>query len=363
MTLVAYYVSDHGYGHASRSIAVIRALLAEDPGVEVVVKSARPLSFLENSLADPQVTFSRRTNDVGLILKPGSFLVDTEATRHAATRWVESWPQWLEEEKRFWEGHRRPSVVVSDIAPQPFLLATAQGVPAMAVSNFTWREIYQELLGETLLRAKLDAAYQEATSALVPQMGGPLPFSATKEVGWVVRPAARSRQEVRRSLGVPDNVPLVYLNFGLAAAGMEKQVLSKGHAPFSLLLAEGTPGPKEALYFPLSDTESQDYVAASDLVVSKAGYSTIAEAVAGHVPMLLLRRDRVPEDRCSLERIEGWGFGEGIEETDLRDGLWVERAVEVLARREQYSHVYAAAALDLGGAEQVAQAVLQLAAT
>ncbi len=92
MTLVAYYVSDHGYGHASRSIAVIRALVAEDPEVEVVVKSARPLSFLESSLGNPRVSFSRLTNDVGLILKPASFHVDTEATRHAANRWVESWP-------------------------------------------------------------------------------------------------------------------------------------------------------------------------------------------------------------------------------------------------------------------------------
>ena len=28
--LVAYYVSDHGYGHAAKSVAVIRTLIATD---------------------------------------------------------------------------------------------------------------------------------------------------------------------------------------------------------------------------------------------------------------------------------------------------------------------------------------------
>lgn len=49
MKTIAYYISDYGFGHASRSIAVIRKLL-NHPEVEIMICHSFALSFIKESL-------------------------------------------------------------------------------------------------------------------------------------------------------------------------------------------------------------------------------------------------------------------------------------------------------------------------
>jgi hypothetical protein len=50
-------------------------------------------------------------------------------------------------------------------------------------------------------------------------------------------------------------------------------------------------------------SESQNYVAAADLVITKPGWGTIGEAVVLNKPLLLLNRSRFYEDRHTLDAI------------------------------------------------------------
>ncbi|MFH1141736.1 MAG: hypothetical protein V1724_08790, partial [Chloroflexota bacterium] len=346
--LVAYYVSDHGYGHAARSVAVIRALIANDSNVEIVVKTASPLEFIRRCLPQHRVQFSTRWNDVGLILYPGCFQVDATATRGAVERWVERWSVWMEEERRFWR-ERPPSVIVSDVAPQPLLLAQELGVPGVLVSNFTWHEMYEPLMEGHMALGALRNAYCTASLGVALPMCGSLLSTVQRQVGWLVRRMGRSRDAVRQTLGVGQDEPLVYVGFGRAVQQMEQKVLAGRKLPFRVLVPEGIIGMPSAINLPASDTESQDYIGACDLVVSKAGFSTIAEAVAENVPMLLLRRDEVPEDRRSLAYIEGQSFGKGTSGADFQDGTWVDMAVAVLQERQRYAEAYQVSRPDLSG--------------
>ena len=38
MIRIAYYISDHGFGHATRSIAIIRYLIDNLPEIKVFIK-------------------------------------------------------------------------------------------------------------------------------------------------------------------------------------------------------------------------------------------------------------------------------------------------------------------------------------
>jgi hypothetical protein len=44
---VVFYVSSHGFGHASRDIAVIGALSRRRPGARIVVRTSVPAWFFE----------------------------------------------------------------------------------------------------------------------------------------------------------------------------------------------------------------------------------------------------------------------------------------------------------------------------
>ena len=185
MPSIAYYISDHDYGHAARSIAAIRSILDNTDSVKIMVKTARPLGFVQRSLCDSRVQFDAHQNDVGFQVRPASFRVDTETTTHAIRHWVAGWTCWFEEELAYWQG-QKPALIISDIAPQPFQLARRLGVQSIAISNFTWHEMYAGILDPLPELEQIRATYGLADSALVPQIGGLLPFRRCREIGWLV---------------------------------------------------------------------------------------------------------------------------------------------------------------------------------
>ena len=68
---------------------------------------------------------------------------------------------------------------------------------------------------------------------------------------------------------------------------------------------------------PLGETESQNYIAASDFVISKPGWGTVSEAIVYNVPLLVLNRTGMKEDKNTIQFILEHGLGEVIEWGDL----------------------------------------------
>jgi soluble P-type ATPase len=50
---IVYYITDHGLGHATRTVAIIREL--KKKSIDVVVRSNDKLGFLKKSLPDVQI--------------------------------------------------------------------------------------------------------------------------------------------------------------------------------------------------------------------------------------------------------------------------------------------------------------------
>ena len=98
---ICYYVSDYGFGHASRSIAVIRRILSQTDDVHVTVKCSSPFEFLKASLEGTGVECICRKNDVGVILKEGAPEVDKEQTKILFEEWMDSWPAYISEEAKY----------------------------------------------------------------------------------------------------------------------------------------------------------------------------------------------------------------------------------------------------------------------
>ena len=59
---------------------------------------------------------------------------------------------------------------------------------------------------------------------------------------------------------------------------------------------------KDNIYkIPKHYTESQHFIAASDLVITKAGWSTIAEAINANKPLIVLNRSHMEEDQNTIQ--------------------------------------------------------------
>ena len=50
MPTIAYFIDDHGYGHASRNIAIIRSLLECNLEISIIILTSKPLPFIKQSL-------------------------------------------------------------------------------------------------------------------------------------------------------------------------------------------------------------------------------------------------------------------------------------------------------------------------
>lgn len=331
---LCYYVSDHGWGHATRSIAVIRELLAQDADLQVIIKVDYALTLMRTALPHDRVSIARCRKDFGIALRKDSLQVDRSKTRDLFSEWIASWERFVETEERFCRDHKI-GLIVSDIAPQPFLVADALQIPSIAISNFTWYGMYRHLFGEISEMQLIREAYSRVHLALVLPLAEPdLPFHRQVEIGLVARRPTMSRQAVRSSLGLSEGDRLVYVGVG-GIAESERVTRRLFEAVASLLQGEGlhillsanvdSPSvPRTILVhrMPIDTTETQNYIAACDLIISKSGYSTVAEAILGRVPILLMERDEISEDKHTLQTLESLRIAERISE--YPHNLWLE---------------------------------------
>ncbi|MCM2535848.1 hypothetical protein NDK43_30645 [Neobacillus pocheonensis] len=68
---------------------------------------------------------------------------------------------------------------------------------------------------------------------------------------------------------------------------------------------------------PIEYLESQNYIAASDLVISKAGWGMIGEAVSANIPLLILNRLSMKEDQNTTNYLKQYHLCETINWEDF----------------------------------------------
>ena len=325
MKKICYYVSDYGFGHASRSIAVIRRILSQMDDVHVTVKCSSPFAFLKDSLEGTGVECICRKNDVGVILKEGSPEVDCEKTKLLFEQWMDTWPEYISQEAEYLQ-KEHIDLVISDIVPQAFTAADSAGIPSIAVSNFTWHLIFTSLFGICPKTDSLVQAYETASCAMRLPFHEPMAvFSDICDIPLISRESTVPRHDMRESLGIndervvflniPDTEKYITKEFLTTAAGENVRIILPTHCRAEI------PG---SIKIPDDVTESQNWIGMCDCVVSKVGYSTVSEAVRGNVPILLLRRNGFAEDNWIIEAVERDEFGREMGISDLKRGEWLK---------------------------------------
>jgi hypothetical protein len=301
----AFVITAHGYGHASRQMEVLRALLARRPDARAVVLTAAPEVIYRDYLGavpslSERVRVVRFCADVGLVQKD-SLVMDADATLNALK---EAWSDPARAEAALGHelGAHRPSVVISDVPPVAFGAAFRLGVPAVAVANFDWAFIYGAYAAADPRFAaweRLAAGWQaQASLALHLEPGPPLTsFQRVVEAGVVARRLLVSARDVRDRLAIRrgDRAVLVsFGGFGLQEAGRRIPAL---------------PGVTWVLAPPMADLGRADtrfvssatkipylaLLAACDATFTKPGYGIVAEATLHHTRVVYTDRGDFPE--------------------------------------------------------------------
>lgn len=341
MTNICFYISDYGYGHASRDIAVIRKILNAYKDVKIYIKTNGAFDFVRQSLPQKNVEVIRTENDIGVIFKENSVIVDRGRTKKMLDEWLGSWEDYINKEKRFCGVHKI-DLILSDITPQIFIVADKLNIPSIAISNFTWHYIFYNLFGDIPATEQIEDAYLHADLALV------LPFNEDtnifrekKEISLVSREITADKYNMRRKWGISDDEMLVYLGVGRSFNPSIMRNMKKIDQPnVKFLVSSYAELPFDnVIKIPSTETEAQNYINMCDLVVSKTGYGTVSEAVRGKIPMFLLKRDGFKEDELIGNKVEELGIGKFISEKSFLDGDWIERIEEVKKYRGRYDNI------------------------
>ena len=321
---VFFYISGHGFGHASRDIELIRALTRRRPDLSVIVRTTvAPWLF---ATAPAAVDVRPLETDTGLV-QIDSLRLDEQASVAEARRFYANFDQRVTQEAAELRA-AGADLVLGDIPPLAFAAAKRAGIPSIAIGNFTWDWIYDAY--PSFERDAPDVvptireAYAQAGRALrLPFHGGFAAMAAvTTDVPLIARRSLRDRADTRRRLGVTDNRPLVLTSFGAYGAAIPRDLVTQSTS-FTAVSFETHP-PHGLSY--------QDVVAAADVVISKPGYGIVSECIANDTTLVYTSRGRFAEYDvfvAEMPRVLRCRF---LSQGDLLGGRWDEAIAAVLAQ-------------------------------
>ncbi len=337
---VAFFVTSHGFGHAARACAVAEAMRSARSGTTFGFYSEVPPWFFADSLGSDCVHRVCRT-DVGLV-QDTPFQHDVGKTLDALS---DFFPFPEERVTRLADELSAAGcrLVVCDVSALGIEVARACGTPSVLLENFTWDWVYEDFLDqEPRFEPFVDGLreiYGKADHHLQTEPVC-LPATGAQLLPPISRACRKSRSDTRIELGVPEDMKLGLLTTGgirgemtcltrleetdeawfLVPGGCEEGVARRGNV---ILLSH-----RSGFHHP-------DLVAASDFLVGKAGYGTIAEARASGSSFAYVLRENFRESSFLGDYLCREKLGFEISEEEFHTASWLERIDDLLEASER----------------------------
>ena len=320
---VVFYVSGHGFGHASRSIEVINALIDRRPGIRIIVRS-QVASWLFTRTARPGIELSPVETDTGVV-QIDSIRLDEAETVRRATAFMASFDARVADEVAFLRASDA-RLVLADLPPLGVAAARAAGVPLIGYGNFTWDWIYAGYDGGAALARQIGEIYSHVPLMLrLPMWGGFETMTNVRDLPFVARVSHRDPIETRRALGIPLDERVVLASFG----GYGLKGATKPAAPGYHVLWPGEFS-ESAMYD--RGYKYEDVVRAADVVVTKPGYGIISECIANDTAMLYTSRGNFREYDALVAAMPHYLSHAFIDHDDLFAGNWGPHLDRLLAQ-------------------------------
>ncbi|KAM0837823.1 hypothetical protein ACQ4PT_061373 [Festuca glaucescens] len=336
----AYYITGHGFGHATRALEVVRHLIGAGHDVHVV--TAAPEFVFTTEIDSPSLHIRRVLLDCGAV-QADALTVDRLASLEKYHQTAVVPREAILRTEVEWLTSIKADLVVSDVVPVACRAAADAGIRSVCVTNFSWDFIYAEYVvaaGHHHRSIVWQIAEDYSHCEFLLRLPGYCPMPAFRDVidvPLVVRRLHKSRSEVRKELGIADDVKVVIFNFGGQPAGwkLKKEWLPDGW----LCLVCGASDTQELPpnYIKLAkDAYTPDLMAASDCMLGKIGYGTVSEALAYKLPFVFVRRDYFNEEPFLRNMLEHYQCGIEMIRRDLLTGHWKPYLLRALTLKPCY---------------------------
>lgn len=351
---IAFYISSHGYGHAARQQPVVKSLSRY--GIKVHMRTAVPRFFFPDA-----VSHNGHRYDVGMI-QPDALTIDVEASLQWYADFMTHQEALIRQEVQYMRDNNI-QLILSDMPPIAFEIAERAAMHSMAITHFTWDWVYEHYIEAYPqyrgMIADIKASYLKAPLALRLPFAHPFDmFTTIEDVPLLINTPQRTRQQVRADLHITDSRPMILLSMGGHAWG--KTNLSHLATLTDCVFAVSAGAweqVKQLAHFRKIPSDYPDYhsvLAHADLVVGKAGGSTVAEVIGHRRPFIYTTVPNWREARLLHDALAQYGMARWIEPAAFEQGEWAEALPDMLQRE----HVWAPIRTD--GVQVVTERILSL---
>ncbi|MGD9786623.1 MAG: hypothetical protein AB7U30_01580 [Sulfuricellaceae bacterium] len=313
-------ISSHGFGHVAQTAPVVNELCRRVPDLRVTVRCAVQEAFLAQRFECPFAHLPLSL-DFGLVMANA---VDVKAAESAAAyrAFHAGWEQRVEREALA-VALLQPDLLLANVPYLSLAAAKLAEVPAVGLCSLNWADIATPYCGAepgwAEIRGQMLAAYNSAAAFLKIRPALPMADLANgREIGPVVRPGRRCREELAAALGSAEKRVLVAMGgmeFRLPMEAWPRLPGVRWLVPASWNVAREDVSPWEAAGLPFGDL-----LASCDAVLTKPGYGTFAEAACAGVPVLYAARWDWPEEPHLAAWLRQYGTCLEVERQRLETG-------------------------------------------
>ncbi|HEY2775457.1 MAG TPA: hypothetical protein VGK20_15560 [Candidatus Binatia bacterium] len=317
-------------GHAVRAAAVVREL-AEAVPLRIAVIAGCDRRVWPASLERATGQWVGEPSDCGVV-QSDDVTVDRAATARELAGWLADLDDILQRETARLRGQF--DLMIGDVPAPAFEAAARAGIASVAVANFSWDWIYQEL---GFIEAARECArfYAKADVLLRATPFAPMPaFDNIVDVGLVARRPSSARAASRRARGFTDEQSVVLLAF--QPASLPPLELPRRSSRRRFLVPSAWPqthGRDDFVHLPAS-MSFEDAIAAADVIVGKPGYGLISDVDAAGARFLYVPRPGFPENTVLEQHLARRAGTASISAQDLASGGW-EDALAALEAAER----------------------------
>ncbi|MEN9204682.1 MAG: hypothetical protein Q6J68_07000 [Thermostichales cyanobacterium SZTDM-1c_bins_54] len=327
METIYVAISGHGFGHATRTIAVIntwRRLLRQrgSPDVLPIFVTGIPMWLFERSV-EGEFLYRGRGLDVGVI-QSDSLRMDLAATHRALVELQQRAPSLIRAEADFIRLNRC-RLVFADLPPLAAAIAQAAGIPCWVAGNFGWDFIYRGF-GEAFADVVgwIEGLNQQCDRTFRLPFHEPMAsFPNRTDIGLTGAEPKYDRQTIASKLHLDPDRPTILLTFG--GLGLETVPYDniRDFPDWQFLTLESkAPDLPNLQCLNGQMWRPVDVMPLCQAILCKPGYGTFSEAIRTGIGVYALTRDGFAEAPLLLEGLQRYAPHRILPHSQVLTGPW-----------------------------------------
>lgn len=315
---LVFYISSHGFGHMTRCLSIIEYILNNSDYNLYIACSKNQNDFARIYLSkfEHRIIYKDILTDIGFINKNNSLEIDVELLESKLVEFILSWDDVIKNEYEYLK-NLDIKCIINDISPIGCILGEKLKVDNFFVSNFSWVEQYEYLNLDKFIIDEFRKAYSYINKFIKYNLClnvNSIKAKETYEFGFICRSIDKVKvNNIRNKYGES-----IFITCGKSA---NLKCIGISNFKGTIFITSGIDircgNACEIVELPIDTLDTQNYIAASNIVIAKAGWGTIAEGIIGHSKLVLIERNSAKEDSFNISSIKNNNLGISIKESDL----------------------------------------------